>query len=150
VSTTGGAAGGEDELLVVPQVRLTVDGPDAGRVDQGRAVVQAAVRTELAETADDDQPVPARQLVPLPQGGVVRGGRGQAAGFLGRSGAVEDVAGVTQLGQDHEPGTGGGRFGDRGRGGLPVDVRLGHGDGELGDRDHGRGRVHYAYSVRPG
>jgi hypothetical protein len=56
--STVGSAGGEDELLGVPQVRLTVDGAGAGRVHQGGAVVQVAVGAELAEAADDHQPVP--------------------------------------------------------------------------------------------
>jgi hypothetical protein len=50
-------AGSEDELLGIPQVRLAVDGAGAGRVHQGGAVVQAAVGAELAEAADDHQPV---------------------------------------------------------------------------------------------
>ena len=144
----GGVAGGEDELLGVPQVRLAVDGAGTRRVHQGGAVVQAAVGAELAEAADDHQPVTGGQLVPLPQGGVVRGGRGQAAGLGGRVGGVEDVAGVAQLGQHHEPRPRGGRLGHRVRGGLAVGVRLGHGDRELGDRY--LGGVHYACSVRPG
>ena len=143
-----GVAGGERDLLVVPQVRLAVDRPGAGRVHQGRAVVQAAVGAELAETADDHQPVPAGQRLPLPQGGAVGNGRGQAAGLGGRVFGVEDIAGVGQLGQYHEPSARGGRLGDRLRGGLPVRVRFGHGDGELSDGY--LGGVHYARSVRPG
>ena len=129
-------------------MRLAIDRPGAGRVHQGGAVVQAAVGAELAEAADDHQPVPGGQLVPLPQGGAVRGGRGQAAGLGSRVGGVEDVAGVAQLGQDHEPRACGSRLGDRVRGGPPVGDRLGHGDRELGDCY--LGGVHYACSVRPG
>src|SRR3984957_19441405 len=61
-------AGGEDELLLVPQVRLAVDGPGPGRVDQRRAVVELAVRAALAEAADDHQLVFGGQGVPLAQG----------------------------------------------------------------------------------
>ena len=145
-----GVAGGEDELLGVPQVRLAVDGPSAGRVYQGSAVVQAAVGAELAEAADDHQPVPGGQRAPLAQGDVPGGGRGQAAGLGGRVGGIEDVTGIAQFGQHHEPRARGGRLGHRVRGGLPVGVRLGHRDGELSDRDHGLRGVHYARSVRPG
>src|SRR5690348_11426614 len=139
-------AGSEDELLGIPQVRLAVDGAGAGRVHQGGAVVQAPVTAELAEAADYHQPVPGGQLVPLPQGDAVRGGCGQAARLGDRIGGVEDVAGVAQLGQDHEPRPRVGRLGDRVRGGPPVGVRLGHGDRELGDRY--QGGVHFACSVR--
>ena len=63
-----GVAGGEDELLRIPQVRLAVDRAGAGRVDQGRAVVQAAVVAEFAEAADDHQAMLAGQGVPLRAG----------------------------------------------------------------------------------
>ena len=47
-------AGFEDRLLVVPQVGFSVDGADAGGVDDCAAVCDSVALDEFAEPADDD------------------------------------------------------------------------------------------------
>ena len=49
--------GHEDLRLAVPQVRLAVDGADAGRVHDDGGVAQRAVGVELAEAGDDHEAV---------------------------------------------------------------------------------------------
>jgi hypothetical protein len=132
-------AGGEDELLLIPQVRLAVDRPGPGLIDQGRAVVQLAVAAPLAEPAHDDQPVFGGQGVPLAQGVAVVRGRGERARLGSCSGGLgpEHITRVAQLGQDDEPGVRGRGLSHRGRGGLAIGVGLADGDGQLSNGDDG-------------
>src|SRR5579875_1624131 len=69
----GLVAGGEHELLPVPQVRLAVDGPGPGGIDQGGAVVEQAVPAQLTEPTHDRDAGGSGQLLPLGQGGAAVG-----------------------------------------------------------------------------
>ncbi len=83
------------------------------------------------------------QRTPVAQGDAVARGRGEAAGFGGRllGDVAEDIAGIAQLRQHHEPRARIRRLGYGAGGGLAVGLGLTYGDRELCDRDHGGRRT---------